>query len=351
MLGGEQRESRGAAAPRGRRRPAAGPGRRRRCSSAPSAPLLRSAASSARTVASPRNGRSAESTRTPLRRRVPQPGVRARPAARRRRVLARPGHGARGGPGAADDDGGAGVGTGGEHPVEQRPAAHPHAGLVRAAEPPGGAPGEHDGVVRGRARAAGRARARSPPEYRRRPREGTRTHRPHTARRQARHSRLAARRAHSVRSSTAGCSTQSATYRRKPPAVPPSHTRWSKVSESWTTCRTASSPSCTQGLGDDPADAEHGRLGVVDDRRGAVDPEHPVVVQREGAAGELAGVSVPARAASVSRAISALSDSAFRVCASRTTGTTRPRSVCAAKPEVDAGRAGRSPGPPCPRWS
>ena len=69
--------------------------------------------------------------------------------------------------------------------------------------------------------------------------------------------------------------------------MPPSHTRWSKVSESWTTLRTASSPSCTHGLGDDPADAEHRRLGVVDDRRGAVDAEHPVVVQRERAAGQL----------------------------------------------------------------
>ena len=86
------------------------------------------------------------------------------------------------------------------------------------------------------------------------------------------------------RSSTAGCSTQSATYRRKPPAVPPSQTRWSKVSESWTTCRTASSPWWTHGLGMIRPTPEHGRLGMVDDRRGAVDTEHPVVVQGEGAA-------------------------------------------------------------------
>ena len=53
-----------------------------------------------------------------------------------------------------------------------------------------------------------------------------------------------------------GRSTQSATYRRKPPAAPPSQTRWSKVSDSWVTLRTASSPVDDPGLVDDPADAE-----------------------------------------------------------------------------------------------
>lgn len=64
-----------------------------------------------------------------------------------RRVLVGPGHGPRGGPRPGDDHGGAGVGADGEHPVEQRAPAHPYAGLVRAAEPPGGPACEHHGVV------------------------------------------------------------------------------------------------------------------------------------------------------------------------------------------------------------
>jgi pyruvate dehydrogenase E2 component (dihydrolipoamide acetyltransferase) len=44
-----------------------------------------------------------------------------------------------------------------------------------------------------------------------------------------------------------GDSTQSATSRRNPPAVPPSQTRWSKASVSWVTLRTARAPSTTQG--------------------------------------------------------------------------------------------------------
>ena len=43
------------------------------------------------------------------------------------------------------------------------------------------------------------------------------------------------------------------------------------------------------GLVDDPADAEQRGLGVVDDRRGAVDAEDAVVVQGERAAGEISG--------------------------------------------------------------
>src|SRR5690606_17802058 len=43
------------------------------------------------------------------------------------------------------------------------------------------------------------------------------------------------------------------------------------------------------GLVDDPADPEQRRLRMVDDRRGAVDAEHPVVVQGDRAAGELGG--------------------------------------------------------------
>ncbi len=71
--------------------------------------------------------------------------------------------------------------------------------------------------------------------------------------------------------------------------MPPSQTRWSKVSESWVTLRTASAPVDHPRLVDDPADAEQGGLGVVDDRRGAVDAEDAVVVQRERAAGQVAG--------------------------------------------------------------
>jgi hypothetical protein len=45
-----------------------------------------------------------------------------------------------------------------------------------------------------------------------------------------------------------GFSIASATKRRKPAAVPPSHTRWSKVSVSSVTLRTANSPFTTHGL-------------------------------------------------------------------------------------------------------
>src|SRR5664279_5290061 len=38
---------------------------------------------------------------------------------------------------------------------------------------------------------------------------------------------------------------------------------------------------------DDPADTQHGCLGIVDDRCSAIGPEHPVVVQRERATGHL----------------------------------------------------------------
>src|ERR671919_1044233 len=44
------------------------------------------------------------------------------------------------------------------------------------------------------------------------------------------------------------------------------------------------------GLVDDPTDPEQGGLGVVDDRGGAVDAEDPVVVERDGAAGEVVGL-------------------------------------------------------------
>lgn len=40
-------------------------------------------------------------------------------------------------------------------------------------------------------------------------------------------------------------------------------------------------------LVDDAAYAKHGNFGTVDDRRGAVDAEHPIVVQRERAAGQV----------------------------------------------------------------
>ncbi len=69
-----------------------------------------------------------------------------------RRPAGPPGRGrtARGGRAArADDDGGRRVGTGGEHPVQQRTAADGQGGLVRPAEPPGRASGQHDGVVVG----------------------------------------------------------------------------------------------------------------------------------------------------------------------------------------------------------
>src|SRR5919106_2479399 len=42
-------------------------------------------------------------------------------------------------------------------------------------------------------------------------------------------------------------------------------------------------------LVDNPTDPEQGGLGVVDDRGGAVDAEDPVVVERDGAAGEVVG--------------------------------------------------------------
>ncbi len=69
--------------------------------------------------------------------------------------------------------------------------------------------------------------------------------------------------------------------------MPPSHTRWSKVNDSWVTLRSASCALVRPRLVDDPPDAEHGRLRVVDDRRGTVDAEHAVVVQREGPSGHL----------------------------------------------------------------
>ena len=40
---------------------------------------------------------------------------------------------------------------------------------------------------------------------------------------------------------------------------------------------------------DDPADPQHGGLGVVDDRRRTIDSEHPVVVQGERPSGHLRG--------------------------------------------------------------
>src|SRR5919106_427247 len=46
------------------------------------------------------------------------------------------------------------------------------------------------------------------------------------------------------------------------------------------------------GLVDDPTDPEQGGLGVVDDRGGAVDAEDPVVVERDGAAGEVVGLEL-----------------------------------------------------------
>ncbi len=77
---------------------------------------------------------------------VPQPRVERGDGAAAGRLLARPAHRAGGRAGVGDHHGDGRAGAGGQHPVEQRPAADADAGLVGAAEPPGGAPGEHDGV-------------------------------------------------------------------------------------------------------------------------------------------------------------------------------------------------------------
>ncbi len=84
--------------------------------------------------------------------------------ARAGRLLARPADRPGGGPRVRHDDGGPGVRAGGEHPVEQRPAAHAEAGFVGAPEPAGGATGEHDGVVGGVVSGVGGSYAVTP-EY------------------------------------------------------------------------------------------------------------------------------------------------------------------------------------------
>ncbi len=139
-----------------------------------------------------------------------QPGE--RPGAGR--LLARPGHRADRGPPRPDDHGASGAGAGAEDPVEQGPAADPQRGLVGPAQPPGGTSGKYYRVVN-----------RHPSSM-----SGTRRATRSTTLRVSQCSDGA----QTVRSSTAGCSTQSATYRRNPPAVPPSHTRWSKVKDSCT---------------------------------------------------------------------------------------------------------------------
>ena len=88
----------------------------------------------------------------------------------------------------------------------------------------------------------------------------------------------------------------------------------------------------------DPARAEDGDLGLVDDRRAAVHPEHPVVVEGERTAGELGGGGRAVAGGEVSLRISASRARMPMRWASRTTGTTRPRSVCAAMPRFTPSR-------------
>ena len=77
----------------------------------------------------------------------------------------------------------------------------------------------------------------------------------------------------------------------------------------------------------DAADAEDRDLGVVHDRRLEEARELPGARDREGRAPELTRSSVPARAPSARRRISASSSSTVLPSAPRTTGTTRPCSV------------------------
>ena len=112
---------------------------------------------------------------------------------------------------------------------------------------------------------------------------------------------------HSVAMADAGSSIASATMRMKPAAVPPSHTRWSNTKLIWVILRTHSWPSDHPRPVDDPAEAEDRDLRVVDDGGAAVDPEAAVVVEREGAGGQLLAVARPSRAVAVSRRISSSS--------------------------------------------
>jgi hypothetical protein len=72
------------------------------------------------------------------------------------------------------------------------------------------------------------------------------------------------------------------TWHGNPAAVPPSQTRWSKVRDRVRELAYLHAAVHRPGTVDEAAETEHRRLGVVEDRGGAVDPEAAVVVEGEG---------------------------------------------------------------------
>ena len=90
------------------------------------------------------------------------------------------------------------------------------------------------------------------------------------------------------------------------------------------------------GAVDDPAQADDRDLGVIDDGGRAVDAEDAVVVDRDRAAQQVGGREGPGAGPAVSSASRPDNSRALSCCAFCTTGTTRPRSVCAAKPRCTA---------------